>query len=109
MATTPPKRRYFNAMHLSVVCPEEMLHSTPRELEAASDGSFMPSDRGLEYHAACRAWGVPTLDAASLAPIDVAVPTLIVSGAMDPITPPRWGPARARWPTSLWTSSPASV
>ncbi len=96
LATVPPRRRYHNAMHLSVVCGEEVLQSSAEELEAASAGSFMPPDRGLEYLAACREWGVRPVDPGTLGPVGAAVPTLIVSGELDPITPPSWGDEVAR-------------
>jgi pimeloyl-ACP methyl ester carboxylesterase len=96
IATDPPRRRYYNGMHLSVVCGEEVLQNTRAELEVAAVGSFMPAERGLAYLEACRRWNVPVADVALLAPVRSDVPTLIVSGAMDPITPPRWGAAVAR-------------
>ena len=95
VAARPPRRRYYNAMHLSVVCGEEVLQSTPEELTAASLGSFMSVERSIEYRDACVRWGVPRADRATTAPVVSSVPTLIVSGAMDPITPPRWGSAVA--------------
>jgi pimeloyl-ACP methyl ester carboxylesterase len=96
IATTPPRRRYYNGMHLSVVCAEEVLQSTRLELQRASVGTFMPAERSLEYHEACQRWGVPAADSGVRSPVRSAVPTLIVSGGMDPITPPRWGAAAAR-------------
>lgn len=96
VATRPPRRRYYNGMHLSVVCADEVLHNSPAELTAASVGMFMPADRGLEYLAACQAWGVAPSSADSQRPVTTAVPTLIISGELDPITPPSWGEQVAR-------------
>ncbi len=96
IAANPPRRRYYNGMHLSVVCAEEVLQNTRAELEAASIGSFMPAVRSVEYLEACRRWGVPAADSVVRTPVRSNVPTLIVSGTMDPITPPRWGEAVAR-------------
>lgn len=93
VATRPPRRRYYNAMHLSVVCGEEVLHSTPDALRTASQGSFMSAERALEYHEACVRWRVPRADSTTTARVVSSVPTLIISGTMDPITPPRWGQA----------------
>ncbi len=95
VATRPPRRRYYNAMHLSVVCGEEVLQSTAEELTAASLGSFMSAERSIEYRDACVRWRVPRAGRTTIAPVVSSVPTLIISGAMDPITPPRWGSAVA--------------
>lgn len=87
----PPRRRYYNGMHLSVVCGEEVLQNTREQILDASAASFMPVERGLEYLEACARWTVPQLDASSMAPVVSDVPTLIITGEMDPLTPPRWG------------------
>jgi len=91
VATGPPRRRYYNAAHLSIICPEETQHIRPAEIEALHRGTFMPAERTHEYIAACRIWAVPTLPASTLEPIRSDVPTLIVSGYMDPFTPPELG------------------
>ena len=91
VAVRPPRRRYYNGMHLSVVCGEEVLHSTPAQIAAASGGSYMNAERGLEYREACVRWQVPRSDSAATTAVVSRVPTLILSGEMDPITPPRWG------------------
>lgn len=96
VATKPPRRTYYNAMHLSVACPEETGHIKSEELAAAYHGAFMPLDRALEYVQACRAWSLPPSPAELLEPVRSDAPVLIVSGEMDPITPPEWGEAAHR-------------
>ena len=97
VATAPPRRRYYNAAHLSIICPEETQHIRPAEIEPLHRGTFMPPDRAHEYVAACKLWGIPALPAATLEPVRAAVPTLIVSGYMDPFTPPHMGDQAARY------------
>lgn len=96
VATAPPRRRYYNAAHLSIICPEETQHIRADEIESHHSGTFMPPDRTHEYLAACRLWAVPTLPDATLEPTRSDVPTLIVSGHMDPFTPPELGDRVAR-------------
>ena len=95
VATAPPRRKYCNGAHL-VVCPEETQQVHRDELEGIPDEWFMPKDRLRQYLRACATWDIP----AHPAPVEdgepVHVPTLIVSGEMDPITPPVWGAAIAR-------------
>lgn len=92
----PPRRTYYNGMHLSVVCGEDVLQSTRDQIAAASGASFMNAERGLEYWDACALWHVPRADSVTTGAVVSQVPTLIISGEMDPITPPRWGSRAAR-------------
>ncbi len=91
VAREPPRRRYYNAMHLSVVCPEETSHVNPSQIERLHERTFMPPDRTREYIEACRNWGIPSVSPSGLQPVRSNAPTLILSGYMDPITPPYWG------------------
>jgi pimeloyl-ACP methyl ester carboxylesterase len=96
VADSPPQSRYYNAAHLSIVCPEETLHVRPEEIEALHQNTFMPATRTYEYLRACQYWGVPPLLDTVLAPVASGVPTLVVSGYMDPVTPPALGDQVAR-------------
>lgn len=96
VASAPPRRRYYNAAHLSIVCPEEVQHIRREEVEEVHRGTFMPRERTDEYLRACEAWQVPTLPASTLAPVRSDAPTLLLSGWLDPITPPELGDRVAR-------------
>jgi pimeloyl-ACP methyl ester carboxylesterase len=96
VATGPPRRRYYNAAHLSIVCPEETGHVRREEVGPLHQRTFMPADRAHEYLTACELWRVPTLPSAVLEPVRSDAPTLIVSGWMDPVTPPENGDRVAR-------------
>lgn len=93
VATKPPRRRYYNAMHLSVACPEETAHIRRDEIAPLYRDTFMPVDRALEYVQACKEWSLALTPDSELKPVTAPIPTLIVSGYMDPITPPAWGEA----------------
>jgi pimeloyl-ACP methyl ester carboxylesterase len=83
-------------MHLSVTCPDETLHIVLDEIEQEHVGSFMPSDRVTRHLRACELWQVPRSSTDGLNPVRADVPTLLISGYMDPVTPPRWADAVAR-------------
>jgi pimeloyl-ACP methyl ester carboxylesterase len=51
-------------------------------------------DNGPQNYRECEAWGMPP--SASTQPADSAVPTLILVGQFDPLTPPEWGRAVAQ-------------
>jgi pimeloyl-ACP methyl ester carboxylesterase len=45
----------------------------------------------------CDVWGVPAADAIENEPVTSPIPTLLLSGAYDPVTPPSWGDAAAAY------------
>jgi pimeloyl-ACP methyl ester carboxylesterase len=45
---------------------------------------------GLAYRA-CEVWGAGQADASANQPVISDVPTLVMTGEFDPITPPAWG------------------
>ena len=96
VAKRPPRRPYYNAAHLSIICPEETRHIRAEEVEPLHRGTFMPAERTWQYMRACEEWGVPALPASILEPVRSDVPTLIVSGWLDHVTPPSWGDSAAR-------------
>ena len=85
-------------MHYSVQCGEEVHFSTPEELAAACEA--YPELRGLFYDmcdldegicAICEAWGAKEADPIENEPVSSDIPTLVLAGEYDPITPPAWG------------------
>jgi pimeloyl-ACP methyl ester carboxylesterase len=96
VASRPASMPYYEGMHLSVTCPDETLHIMLDEIEQEHVGSFMPSDRVTRHLRACELWHVPRSPTDVLDPVRADVPTLLVSGYMDPVTPPRWADAVAR-------------
>jgi pimeloyl-ACP methyl ester carboxylesterase len=85
-ATAPQPDRHSDGALLAVSCPEDTLHVTTEEIAAARKTLF--GDYRLQQQlAACRLWGVPPTPAR---PGFVAsdVPTLLLAGDMDHVTPP---------------------
>ena len=78
-------------MQLSVVCAEDYPRITPDQIErAAADTVF--STHLLEARMkACEFWPKGDVDPAFYEPVKSAVPTLVLSGDLDPVTPPQWG------------------
>ncbi|WP_297895254.1 alpha/beta hydrolase [Shewanella sp.] len=77
-------------MHASVVCGEDMHRITPAMREQAKN-SFMGRTMLEGLEATCTAWKVPAVDASFSEPISSDIPTLLLSGEIDPATPPSWG------------------
>jgi len=89
-------------MGISVACHEEIPFSSEAEVEAAVAADpllaeFEESSINTGQHAfdLCAAWGAGIAPAVENQPIRSAIPTLVMSGEYDPITPPAWGKATA--------------
>ena len=51
---------------------------------------FMNRGATMADIAMCDAWNVPAGEPVEAAPVRTSVPTLLLSGALDPVTPPEW-------------------
>ncbi len=80
-------------MYYSVECNEEIPFNPSGDvLESLQDypefTSFIVNGVGYEI---CAGWGAGTAAAIENEPVQSDIPTLILSGEYDPITPPAWG------------------
>jgi pimeloyl-ACP methyl ester carboxylesterase len=92
-ADLSPEGSPATLMHLAVVCAEDMPRFTPAL--AASDASPLTRTLGDRLRGLCRAMNVPAVPYA--APTRIAAPALLLSGALDPVTPPRRAQDAARY------------
>jgi pimeloyl-ACP methyl ester carboxylesterase len=79
-------------MHLAVVCAEDMPRLTPAL--AAQDAAPLTKELTVRMRGLCRAMNVPAVPYA--APTRIDAPALLLSGALDPVTPPHRADAAAR-------------
>ncbi len=79
-------------MRLSVWCSESQPFSE-RATSGVPVDSFGGLDGAVFSPEMCAAWGVPARPPTERAPTLSSVPTLIVAGEFDALTPPRWGRA----------------
>jgi pimeloyl-ACP methyl ester carboxylesterase len=82
---------------LSVSCPEDVARVRPEEIARETGDSFTGDYRMRGQMAACAVWPKGKLPADYAAPFRSPVPALIVSGDLDPVTPPRWGEVMLRY------------
>ncbi len=85
-------------MHFSVQCHEENIFTAEAEVVAAVAkypdlaGNFSHSTlSGPPALAVCNLWGAGAADPIENEPILSDIPTLILAGEYDPVTPPAWG------------------
>lgn len=81
--------------YLSVVCPEETGRLDRTRAGAAALGTFLGDYTARDYIGACDAWGLPLHPGHPVTPGRFDVPALIVTGELDPVTPPEYGERNA--------------
>jgi pimeloyl-ACP methyl ester carboxylesterase len=83
-------------MHLSVICAEDVPRIDATDLDAARRSFF---GRALidDFIRACALWPKGPVPADFYEPVRSDVPALILSGGIDPATPPRHGAMVAGW------------
>ncbi len=77
-------------MHYAVVCTEDLPFMDAEAAHAAAAGTFLGSAPLTALEAACDAWPAGIIDDDFHAPLESAVPTLMLSGEADPVTPPAY-------------------
>ncbi|WP_428848313.1 alpha/beta hydrolase [Shewanella olleyana] len=77
-------------MHASVVCAEDIHRVTDAIREQAKD-SYMGRTMIEGLEATCSVWNMPQVDSSFSDAIESDIPTLLLSGELDPATPPSWG------------------
>jgi len=86
-------------MMLSVICAEDVPGTTRQEIDDAAKGTFLGPRIGRDFLKVCAIW--PRGDAPPRAPVRSDKPVLLLSGELDPVTPPRWAEeARKTLPNS---------
>jgi pimeloyl-ACP methyl ester carboxylesterase len=78
-------------MQLSVLCSEDSPRYTPADITREAAGTLFGTRLLTGQVAACRFWPKGTVDPDYYAPVVSDVPALVLSGELDPVTPPTWG------------------
>ena len=80
-------------MQLSVLCSEDSPRYTSGDLRRESAGTVFGAGLMMGQARACEFWPKGKVDASYYEPVASNVPTLVLSGDLDPVTPPSWGQA----------------
>lgn len=86
----------FRGMQFSVICAENEPFITEEEIKRESAGSFYGDTRVRMTQKACAEWPQASVPASFLDQVKSSAPVLIVSGELDPVTPPWLAEAAAR-------------
>ncbi len=101
------------AAYVAVQCREEVPFTTPAQLDEAA-ASTSPYERinlapgliGVDLIEICASWDTGPSAPAENDPVSWGAPTLVMSGGIDPITPPWWADAlAARLPAATLVAS----
>lgn len=82
-------------MHYSILCSEDAPLAEAADVVAETEGTFL-ADAFLETRQeTCEFWPRAAVPPEYYEPVSSQAPVLILSGDLDPVTPPRWGEAVA--------------
>ena len=78
-------------MHYSVVCAEDAPRIDRASIAKETEATFMGAEMVDNRLKPCDFWPRNPMDAAFYEPLASDVPALVLSGELDPVTPPVWG------------------
>ena len=78
-------------MFFSVVCSEDAPRITPEQIERESAGTFLGGRSSQMRLEPCAFWPKGEVTREYYEPVAADAPVLILSGKLDPVTPPVWG------------------
>lgn len=78
-------------MQLSVICAEDAPKNTADDLKKGSESTLFGKYVMSIQQEACTFWPRGKVDESFYEPVRSAIPSLVLSGEDDPVTPPMWG------------------
>lgn len=80
-----------DGMYLSVTCAEDTAWVDPAEAARLNTNTLFGDYRVVQQRRACGLWPRAALPDDYHDPLESKAPVLVISGLMDPVTPPEWG------------------
>jgi pimeloyl-ACP methyl ester carboxylesterase len=87
----PTEFRVYLGAYLSATCSESLPFVDEAELARATAGTFLGDYRMRRHQQACAHWPRRDIDLSYFEPVRAAAPVLLLSGDIDPATPPEYG------------------
>jgi pimeloyl-ACP methyl ester carboxylesterase len=88
-------RDLFLGMYFSVTCAEDIWRASEADVQRETAGTIAGDYWYRQLVGACAVWPHASPHREIAKPFRASTPALIISGAFDPVTPPRWGEATA--------------
>ena len=76
--------------YLSITCAEDVARIDPRAVPAIVANTYQGDDRIRDQMAACRFWPRASVPESFFQPVESTAPVLMLTGWLDPATPPEW-------------------
>lgn len=86
----------YMGLTLSVLCSEDLPRATDALLRADADNDFIGSRTADAFIDMCSVWPQALRPEVWFEPVYSDIPTLLLSGRYDPVTPPTWGALAAQ-------------
>ncbi|GHG80367.1 alpha/beta hydrolase [Comamonas sp. KCTC 72670] len=83
-------RTVSHGLYFAVVCAEDAPFYDEAAVARESRGTWFGSAMGRDVLSVCADWPRATLPQGYREPVVSSVPTLLLSGELDPVTPPAW-------------------
>ncbi|HYV46519.1 MAG TPA: alpha/beta fold hydrolase [Myxococcaceae bacterium] len=94
---------------LSITCAEDLSRIGPGEIERECSGTYLGDSRVREQMTACEGWPRGPLEPGYGDPVRSRVPVFLLSGTLDPVTPPPFGAETAKnLPRSVHVVAPGT-
>jgi pimeloyl-ACP methyl ester carboxylesterase len=98
----------FDGLYLAITCAEDVPMMDATREAADAKGTFLGDYRMRQQQAACEIWGRSPVPADFVTPVRSNAAVLLVTGALDPVTPPRNAVEVARTlPSSVYVVVPS--
>ena len=81
----------YLGLMLSVVCSEDLPRATEQLLAEDGDNQFIGARTGDAFIDMCKGWKSAPVSSYWAEPVVSDKPVLLLSGELDPVTPPSWG------------------
>jgi pimeloyl-ACP methyl ester carboxylesterase len=96
-------------MQMSVICAEDYPRITAEQRQRESAGTVFGTQLLDRRMKGCEFWPRGRVDASYYEPVQSSVPVLVLSGELDPVTPPSWGESvLAHLPNAVHITVPAT-
>ncbi|HEY7476427.1 MAG TPA: alpha/beta hydrolase [Vicinamibacterales bacterium] len=82
--------RLAHGMLLSTTCQEDVVRIRDEDIPALTAQTFLGPTRVVGQRQVCAIWPQNPVPAEGGAPVASESPVLLLSGTLDPVTPPRW-------------------
>jgi len=91
MGGTMSQSSIYLGLMLSVVCSEDLPRATEQLLAEDGDNQFIGARTGDAFIDMCKGWKSAPVPSYWAEPVVSDKPVLLLSGELDPVTPPSWG------------------